>query len=167
MWWDRQRCCDTAHHFWAASPVQGRGFQDRGAFPPLSPLPNQHSRVDVKFWMSKSGMESGVWQFQSLFCGQSSLWIYIFTILELHLVLIYTYLLHWVTQYNQRWYLAYALLLFFMLSAQIYYLWPIRYICLLTNKPQKIFLMKDCIFKQPRCRSSVSTRGLNKTVSSC
>lgn len=60
MWWDRQRRCDTAHHFWAASPVQGRGFQDRGMFLPLSPLPNQHITVDVKFSPKLSGMKSGV-----------------------------------------------------------------------------------------------------------
>lgn len=59
MRWDRLRCCDTAHHFWAAGPVQGRGFRDRGTFLPLSPLPKQHNTVVVKFSPKVSGMKSG------------------------------------------------------------------------------------------------------------
>lgn len=58
MWWDRQRCCDTAHHFWAAGPAQGRGFQDGGMFLPLSLLPKQHNTVDVNFSPKVSGTES-------------------------------------------------------------------------------------------------------------
>jgi len=58
MWWDRERCCDIAHHFWAAGPAQGRGFHDGGMFLPLSLLPKQRNTVDVKFSPKVSGTES-------------------------------------------------------------------------------------------------------------
>lgn len=60
MWWDRERCCDTAHPGWAASPAQGRGLQDRGMFLPLRPLPKQRITVDGKFSPEVAGTESGV-----------------------------------------------------------------------------------------------------------
>lgn len=57
---DIERCCDTAHHFRTAVPVQDRGFQDRGMFLPLKPSPKQHITVDVKFSPEVSGTESEV-----------------------------------------------------------------------------------------------------------